>query len=189
MGTTNALQWNPTAANQETDAEYLADAQRLGGATDPSLFDAALANKLFYQCTTYIDALFTAFANKGFTTSDANLATLTAQCGNFLTTADVRPPLLQVAYTSSPSFNTQLNAGFQMILTGNVTGMTVASYAAGQTVLLAFTQDSAGGHTVTFPSLFKSPGTVDPTPGATSIQSFICLVDSTFHPLGPMVVS
>lgn len=88
MATTNVQQWNPTAANQETDAEYTADSQRAGGATNPSVFQAELANKLFYQLSTYVAALFAAFAAKGFTTSDSNLPTLTAQCSNFLTTGD-----------------------------------------------------------------------------------------------------
>lgn len=88
MATTNLQQWNPTAVNQENDAAYAADSQRSGGATNPSIFQAELANKLFYQTTTFLTALFTAFANKGFTTSDSNLSTLTATCANFLTTAD-----------------------------------------------------------------------------------------------------
>lgn len=88
MATTNLLQWNPTAVNQENDAAYLADSQRAGGATNPSILQAELANKAFFQWSTFLTALFQAFANKGFTTSDSNLNTLTAACANFLTTAD-----------------------------------------------------------------------------------------------------
>lgn len=89
MATTNLLQWNPTAANQESDAQYLADSQRVGGATDPSIFEAELANKAFYQWSTYLTALFQAFAAKGFTTSDSNLNTLAATCSAFLTSNDL----------------------------------------------------------------------------------------------------
>jgi hypothetical protein len=88
MATTNLKQWNPTAVNQENDAQYDADSQRAGGATNPSIFDARLANKAFFQWSTFLTALFQAFANKGFTTSDSNLNTLTATCAAFMTTAD-----------------------------------------------------------------------------------------------------
>lgn len=89
MATTNLQQWNPTAVNQETDAEYVADSQRAGGATNPAIFEAELANKAYYQWSTFLTALFQAFAAKGYTTSDSNLSSLTAQCLNFTTAADV----------------------------------------------------------------------------------------------------
>src|SRR6202041_385221 len=110
--TTNMQVWNPTAANQENDAAYTADPVRAGGAVDPEIFLALLANKVFYQSSTYLTALFTAFANKGFTTSDSNLSTLTAQCANFLTTADLPTLLVSVAYSTTPTFNAAASDGF-----------------------------------------------------------------------------
>lgn len=185
--TTNMLQWNPTASNQENDAAYLADSQRTGGATNPSVFQSVLANKLFYQVTTYLTALFTAFSNKGFSTSDLNLGTLTAQCANFLTTADVHPGAQLVPYAPLLAFDAAHYDGFQVVLSGNLS-FTVSSPTPGQRIALVFTQDVAGGHNVTFPSTVKNPGSVSTAAGTTSIQYFIVLFDNQLYPLGPMTV-
>jgi hypothetical protein len=188
MATTNLLQWNPTAANQETDAQYLADSQRLAGAVNPELFNDVLANKLFFQLTTYLAAQYTAFASKGFNTSDASFATLTAQCANWLTTADVKPALMQVSFASSLVFNCALANGFQVTLTGNAS-LTVSNASVNQPVLLVFTQDSVGGRTVTYPGNVLSAGTVNSTANSSSAQPFVVLADGNLHPIGPMVVS
>lgn len=77
MGSNNFLQWNPTKANQKTDAQYEADTQRSGGAvTGP--FPSVLANKLFYQCTTWIYAFAQLLANNGAAVSDADPTALMA---------------------------------------------------------------------------------------------------------------
>jgi len=188
MATTNLLQWNPTAANQENDAAYLADSQRSGGATNPSLFDATLANKLFYQMSTFLAGLFTAFANKGFSTSDANLATLTAQCANFLTTADLPTGLQYLGYAPTLNFNAASYRGFQVTLNGGL-AFTMSGLSVGQQILLAFTQDSVGGRAVTFPSNVVGYGAVDGTPNTTSQQLFEVLNDNLLHPAGVMTVS
>ena len=187
-GTTNLLQWNPTQANQETDAAYAADSQRAGGAVDPSLFASVLANKLFFQCTTYLTALFQAFANKGFTTSDASLATLTAQCANFLTSADVKPGLQYVLYAPTLVFDATQANGFQVTLTGGLS-FTVTGATVGQLITLVFTQDGVGGRAVTYPGNVLSPGVPSVAAGASSAQLFQVLNDNQLHPIGPMVVS
>lgn len=189
MAGTNLLQWNPTASNQETDSQYSADSQRSGGAVNPSEFDATLANKLFYQITTYLTALFTAFANKGYATSDSDLGVLTAQCANFLTTADVKLGLQQVPYSSTLVLNCTTSNGFQISLAGDVTSLTLQYAATGQRILLAFTQDSAGNHSVTWPSNVIDPGTVSGAPNSNSVQEFIVLADTKLHPITAMAVS
>lgn len=84
---TNFLQWNPSQVNQEADASYLTDTQRVGGAVT-GIFPSDLANKLFYQVSTFIVALATALVNKGYEMQDANLATLVTAMANILTKAD-----------------------------------------------------------------------------------------------------
>jgi hypothetical protein len=129
MATTNLQQWNPTAVNQENDAAYTADPQRTGGATDPSIFEAQLANKAFFQWSTYLTALFQAFALKGFTTSDSNLNTLTATCAGFLTTADKiavatnQPgPLVSATQTTSAYGSSPPSAAISAVTQGSATG-------------------------------------------------------------------
>lgn len=86
-GSNNFLQWNPAAVNQQTDGTYSTDVMRTGGAVS-GIFPAELANKLFFQCTTMVAAFGTALANKGYTISDASIATLITALANVLTKAD-----------------------------------------------------------------------------------------------------
>jgi hypothetical protein len=186
MATTNLQQWNPTGSNMETDAEYAADSQRTGGATDPSIFPSPTGNKVFYQFSTYLTALFTAFANKGFTTSDSNLSTLTAQCANFLTTADFRSNLQIVTYAPTVTFNLAQALGFELQLTGPAS-ITVTTPQNGDVVVVLIAQDSVGGRSVTWSSNVLGPGTIDPTPNSVSVQIF--KADSVGHllPASPMM--
>jgi hypothetical protein len=92
---TDFLQWNPNANNQETDAAYAADAQRSGGAADPSVFASTLANKAFFQWSIFIKALAESLAAKGYSLSDGAtvpgtaLANLQTVMANILTEADL----------------------------------------------------------------------------------------------------
>ena len=90
-GSSNILQFNAPANNQESDATYTTDATRLNGVVVNSPFPSPLANKMFYQWSTMLAAFGAALANKGYVVSDANLATLTSVLQNLLTTADVGP--------------------------------------------------------------------------------------------------
>lgn len=160
-GTTNMLPWNPTAANQETDAQYLADSQRAGGATDPSVFESILANKAFFQWSTYLTALFQAFAAKGFTTSDSNLSTLTAQCANFLTTADVKPTQVRVTYSPTPVFDGSAASSIRMDITGNVTSSTLVNIPPPGTILTFYiVSSSPGNFSFAWPSSVHNPRNV-----------------------------
>lgn len=91
MPSHNFLQFNPTAANQESDAAYSSDTLRSGGAANSALLPAITFNKLMFQLSTMVAALAQAMVNKGFTLSDANLSTLTSAVQNIMTTADMSP--------------------------------------------------------------------------------------------------
>jgi hypothetical protein len=172
-GTTNLIQWNPTSSNQETDAQYLADSQRASGAVDPEFFDATLANKLFYQVTTYLTALFQAFAAKGFTTSDSNLNTLASVCANFLTTADVEPAVVNVPYAASVTLNAGASDGFYIqSMTGDLAIAAVTGLTAGQIVAMYYQQDGVGGRMISFPGVFVGAAQPDPAANAVSLQLF-----------------
>lgn len=185
-GTTNILQWNPNATNQETDTQYAADSQRSGGATNPSVFDATLANKAFYQWSTFLTALFQAFANKGYTTSDSNLSTLTAQCANFLTAADIRSNLVAPPSASTITCDMSKYLGFEITLTGD-TALTVENNQLGDTVIFLLAQNSTGGYTVTWPSNVLGASQPDPTANSVSCQIFKS--DDVGHLIaaGPMI--
>jgi hypothetical protein len=111
-GTNNFIQWNPTAANQETDAQYVADTLRSAGATNPSILPSATANKVLYQATTFIAALAQALANKNYNVSDASLSTLAGVLANVITTADLTAyaPLASPTFTGTPAAPTPSTA-------------------------------------------------------------------------------
>lgn len=101
-GTNNFLEFNPTGANQENDGTYAADAQRLGGATSPSLFAATLANKAFFQWSRMVVAVAQMMANKGYNMSDAVLNNLINSLSNIVTNADVPTILNNTVLTGDP---------------------------------------------------------------------------------------
>lgn len=189
MATTNLLQWNPTAVNQETDSQYAADSTRAGGAVDPTIFLSVLGNKAFFQWSTYLTALFTAFANKGFTTSDSNISTLTAQCTHFLTTADVLPSVQLVTYASSITLNAAQANGFYIVgMTGNLTIAAINGLTSGQQITMYYQQDSTGGRTVSFPGVFEGAAQPDPTANSVSVQVFgYDITTSTLRAITPLV--
>lgn len=182
-GSTTFQQWNPTQANQETDAAYTADSARSGGVVDGEVFNAATANKLFYQGSTIDTALGLALAAKGFVTSDANLQQLVAVFANIQTTADQKAAGLVVAYGASLTFDCSKASTFQVTLNGNVTSATVQSAAPFQVVTFILIQDGSGGHAFAWPSSIPGTSAIDPTPNITNVQQFIARADGTLRPL------
>jgi hypothetical protein len=93
-GTSNFFSWNANANNQESDAAYNSDTQRLNGAVS-GVFASQLANKLFYQLAIFVAAMAQALAAKGYSPNDGSanpstaLANLETVLGNILTNADL----------------------------------------------------------------------------------------------------
>lgn len=171
-GTTNFLPWNPSAINQETDAQYLVDTQRTGGSPVDAEFPSATANKLFYQLATFIAAFCQALANKNYSTSDADISVLTSVLSNILTNNDLRAPLQVQGFSPTPAFNLGSFLSFQMTLSGNVTSSTVSGVQPGFTVVFCFIQDATGGRTVSYPAGTIGAIQPDPTPNSVSFIAF-----------------
>jgi hypothetical protein len=188
-GSTNFQQWNPSGANQETDAAYMADAARSAGAVDGEVFDAETANKLFYQLSTGLTALMLAMAGKGFVTSDANLAQLVTVLANIQTTADLKAQLQVVPFGASLTFDCSQANGFQVTLGGNVTSMVVENAAPGQIVTFVLIQDATGGHTFAWPASMTGTAAIDPTANITNVQQFIARNDGTLRPISALAAN
>lgn len=170
-GSTNFVIWNPSQINQESDAAYASDSQRVGGAPNGVAFPSQTGNKLFYQVSVGITALMQMMAAKGFTVNDTNLATLTSVLAAIRTTADVVSGLDSISYSSAITCDASAFIGFQISLAGNTT-LTVTGAAAGQSLIFIFVQDSAGGHIVTWPGTFFGGLQPDPTPNSVSVIVF-----------------
>jgi hypothetical protein len=188
-GSTNFQQWNPNAANQESDAAYTADSARSAGVVDGSVFDAETANKLFYQLSTGLTALMLAMAGKGFVTSDANLNQLVAVLSNILTTADQKAQIQVVSFGASLTFDCSQANGFQVTLGGNVTSAVVENAAPGQIVTFVLIQDGAGGHTFAWPASMTGTAPVDGTANITNVQQFIARADGTLRPISALAAN
>lgn len=168
-GSTNFLQWNSGESNQETDAEYLADAQRTEGFQTNQKVPSPLLNKILYQSSTFVTAFANALVNAGYSPSDANLATLTDLIQAVL---GLNSGYESLAFTATPTWNATANSTFAMTLTGNVTGQTISGLVAGQLVTFIWTQDATGGWTVVYPATVYGASPVYAGAGSTTTQSF-----------------
>ena len=147
-GSTNIKQWNPEAANQETDGAYEADTLRSGGAVS-GICPSTTFNKFAYQVTTIAKALAQAMANKGFTMNDSDLAGMIANFADLMLTTDL------------PAFfpSQQTPNGYQKLASGLIVQWAQSDF---------YTVRNGGRQeiTVTFPEpfpnnlLFILPGTV-----------------------------
>jgi hypothetical protein len=99
-GITNFTEFNPTNANQDTDAVYATDAFRTGGAVNGAVCPSSAFNKLERQASLMTAALALMLADKGYSPVDGTTpfqaapspsASLTALAGvlaNIITAAD-----------------------------------------------------------------------------------------------------
>jgi hypothetical protein len=98
MPSTNFIQVNPNANNQETDSAYSSDSQRSGGMVS-GVFASILANKIFYQSSTFITAFANFLVAKGYSPNDGSaspstaLANLQTVFANLITSADLTTAL------------------------------------------------------------------------------------------------
>jgi hypothetical protein len=189
MASTNLIQWNPGAANQETDAEYLADSQRSGGYGVDNIVPSPLLNKATYQSTTFCAAFGQMMAAKGYTTSDASVSVLAAVLANVITEADLLSNLISLAYSPTPAFNAASANGFQMTLTGNITSSTISGVLPGQVVGFFFVQDATGGRTVSWPASFVGAMQPDPAENAVSLILFKADLSGNLRASGPLISS
>ncbi|HEY3987931.1 MAG TPA: hypothetical protein VGM02_01450 [Acidobacteriaceae bacterium] len=185
--TTNFQVWNPNQVNQDSDSAYTSDSLRTGGAVDGDVFEAVLANKLFYQVSTMVAALGTMLADKGFTNSDSNFNQLVSVLSNIVTTADQKQPLLVVSPGASLTFDCSKADGFQVTLNASVTSSTVENASPGQIVTFVLIQDGTGGHTFAWPASITGTTAIDATANITNVQSFIARADGTLRPLTPLL--
>jgi len=192
---TNFLVFNPSQANQETDAQYAADATRAGGAAVNQEFPSPTANKLFYQLSIMIAALAQFIVAQGYSAEDSNLSTLTTNLTNAILAATVAAGVTwkNIAYAATMAFAgaPSQTTVFETTLTGNVGSSSLTPLnVRGQTFIFIIHQDSTGGRTFVWPSALSAiAGTVDPTANATSMQAFVMDGSSNWHPLGAMTSS
>lgn len=183
-GSSNFLVFNPTQANQETDAAYAADSQRASGAGTGSILPSQLANKLFNQTSVMVAALGLMLANKGYNVSDASESALAAVLANIQTNADLRSNMKVLTYSPAITCDVSQALGFFIPLSGN-TSITFAGIIAGDKVSLFFQQVS-GGNTIAFANNSAFGGVQpDPNIGSVSVQVFEANKDGVLFAVSP----
>lgn len=169
MASTNFLQFNPSAVNQESDAQFTADSNRTGGFGTDAIWPSPLANKLMYQLTTFVAAFGQMMAGKGFTTSDADLSVLAGVLANIAFSSDQIPAYATLPYSTAPVFDFSASNGIGMTLAGNINSSTTTGQTLGQLVWFFFGQDATGGRTIAWPSNCIGFGQPDPSPNSYSV--------------------
>ena len=187
-GSTNFQQWNPSANNQESDAAYATDSQRVGGAPTGATFPSVTGNKLFYQVSTGITALMQMMATKGYVVDDTNIATLAAVLAAIQTESDIRGGLQNLSYSASINCDTAAYTGFEIALSGNTT-IAISGGVSGDRILFLFVQDGTGGHTVTWPGNFYGAQQPDPTSFQTTAMLFDRDVAGNYRAAAPAMSS
>lgn len=187
MATNNFLQWDPALTNAESDAVYLADTTRSGGALTGQLLPSPLGNKAFYQWSTFVAAFSEMMKDKGFDMSDADFATLVAQLTNVLTTADFEDSIEIVPYATSITFNAAAAKAFDLTLTGNVSTTNLANTSPGQILTFIVVQDGTGNRAFPWPPQLSFVAPICPQANSITIQQFIVRPSGQVLPLGPLL--
>lgn len=132
-------------------------------------FTPANGQVLQYTTTSSPDPCYTAASVSG-----------TGQAGQYTTTTFSATP----AFTASSNTNNS----WAITLTGNVTGSTLASSAAGQYLAFKICQDSTGSRTFAWPTGFSAATSIFPTASTCTEQAFFW-DGSAAQPLGPAQVT
>jgi len=185
--TTNFLEWNPTEANQESDATYLADTQRLNGIAVDDIMPSVRMNKMFRQWSVFVAAMGQMLAANGYSTSDASVATLASTLQVLLDNSlALITGIVVVPYSASPVFDCSLGWNFYMLLTGNVTAPTLINATPGLPIEFQFQQDGVGSRTVAWPSNVRGGGDAWPLANQYGIQRFRVCPDHILRAVTPM---
>jgi hypothetical protein len=139
-GSSNFVQWNPStspnAGNQQNDTAYATSAGN--GAAVNAIFPSNVANKLFYQLSTFVYAFTQALAAQGFNLSDANPTPLQAVFANIVLSGVAASPTLGNV-TANNLLVASLTSTTGILCNGGIqsgsTGVTPGDYAVVDTSL------------------------------------------------------
>jgi hypothetical protein len=164
---TNFLQVNPACNNQESDAAYASDTQRSGGMVS-GVFASLLANKIFYQSSTFYTALAEALVAKGYSPNDGSaapgtaLVNLTTVLSNILTEADLTTVFARLI----TSFSIANGQGY-VKFTSVFGGLTLQWFSPSSL--------APGSHTIGYPIAFATSDPVivaTPTTGGNAVTNY-----------------
>lgn len=123
-GTTNFVQTNPAAANQENDATYGANALTTGGVGVNDILPSPWLNKVWFQSSTFVAALAAVMAGwgAGLTITDASISALQTAMIAFFNNLGASKFSNPTVVTGSRSYGVQYQNTNATALFVNVTG-------------------------------------------------------------------
>jgi hypothetical protein len=157
---TNFIQLNPLANNQESDSAFASDSLVTGGVTVDAPLPSPYLNKWRYQASTFYRALSLALVAKGYSPNDGSaapttaVANLAAVFANILTFADKPVLFTSPAFTGIPTCPTATTGlhTTQLANTQFVFNSAMGAYATGMKLQAG---SGVGGGPQTFPVAFS----------------------------------
>jgi len=134
-GANNFLQWNPSIINEESDAAWSSDSQRINGAPSGAIFPSPTANKLFHQVSWFTAAFAQMMANKSYNCVDSNFSNLVTALTNVITNYDVPGHLVQF---SNYTMNAVSNKGHIVFPNGFIIQWGRLAVQSGSTATVAY---------------------------------------------------
>ena len=132
--TTNFLQHNPGAANQESDATYATDTTRTDGIGVDQILPSPWLNKVWFQASTFVAAIANVISGwgGGYTITDTDISVLETNLTNFFSSLSIgATDLIGNGYITLP--------GGLIIEWGSITSTSTGSFPNGTgTFPLAF---------------------------------------------------
>lgn len=182
-GSSDFVIHNPTNANQQPDSVFADDALTTGGVGTDAILPSVWLNARWYEDSVGFACLAAALANKGYVISKDNPATLTAVLANILTNADIKAPLVSVAYSPTPTFPASTANGFDFVLAGNVTSSSFDVVPAIGTIITFVIINGAMPFTFVPPPTVNGWQPISAVANSVNIQQFIVRIDGTIWPL------
>jgi hypothetical protein len=126
MADNNFKQWDEAVDNIMTDAEYLINSQRTDGAPQGQLFPSNLANKLYFQMSTFIAAFAAMMQSKGYDMLDTDIVVLQ----NALMSVLTQPEMVAYAAKINGDVNNVFNVATSTVPGNAVNNTRLTGYAA-----------------------------------------------------------
>lgn len=194
----NTVDYLPVAteagANVVPQVDFVGSSWQEQGFT-AGIADPAEANKIWRQ-SSMVAACVANFISQVLNISVLDDGNIAALITNFLAavqavaTGAAAPKVVVVPFSANIQFDcsagSSLIPSFEVNLTGNTT-LSVVNAKPGQLVVMNFTQDGAGGHTVVFPANVNDAGTPDTTAGASCSQMFRVGSSNNLYAISPMM--
>jgi hypothetical protein len=186
-----------TGANVDTQANFAGSSyQTLGFQT--GIARSAQTNKIWRQASMMAAAWATVIINQlaQNVPDDGNLTNLVTQLTQAMGQVAanlVKPQIITVPYSATPTFNCALGNTsrpvFSITLSGNVTSSSFSNLVPGQQITIHIIENATGGYGFVWPSGTVGAGAIDTTANQINTQVFTVNLASVVSALAPLALT